>query len=345
MRPQRFASRYVSLCLAFAFAGAELASAAGFGLFQHGGRALGQAGAMSARADEPSAVFYNPAAIAQLPGLQVQAGLDFSNTEDKYQSTTGSFSARHIIDFPPALYLTWKAEESPLALGIGIDAPFWYRVDWLPALFPGRFLKREHELRVFEVHPVLAWDLGEGWSLGGGLRYLYGDLSQGENFRSTVPIQTSPGGPVTPFQVEVERYAEAQVDAFAWDVAVHYADPVWGWGAVFRSNAELKGSGRAAYDPRPSGVDVDSFFPNGGSSQAFEIPRELRGGFWFAPYPELRIELDAAWQSWSSLENTSVTYSPDVLRGGQSVTDSRRATGTTRSACGLAWRGTSRTRC
>ena len=117
--------RLVSLCLAAGLAWAGHASAAGFGLFQHGGRALGQAGAFTARASEPSAVFYNPAGITQLPGLQVQVGLDFANSEDKYQSATGSFAAKHIIDFPPALYATWKSDGSPWAVGIGLDAPFW----------------------------------------------------------------------------------------------------------------------------------------------------------------------------------------------------------------------------
>ncbi len=47
--------------------------------------------------------------------------------------------------------------------------------------------------------------------------------------------------------------------------------------------------------------------------ESFELPRELRGGIWYAPYPELRIELDASFQSWSSLRATDVTYSPNPL--------------------------------
>lgn len=300
--------RLVSLCLAAGLACAVHASASGFGLFQHGGRATGQAGAFTARASEPSAVFYNPAALTQLEGFQVQAGLDFSNSEDKYQSATGDFSVKHIIEFPPALYATWSSREGPWAFGIGLDAPFWYRADWAPVSFPGRFLTRLAEVRVVELHPVLAYDLGDGWSFGGGLRYVYGNLEQGNNLILTALV---PGQPV---QLEGELDASADVDALAWDLAVHYADPSWGWGAVYRSNAELKGSGDVDFDVREIGnpaaeQQLRQRFGSGRARQAFEIPRELRGGVWFAPYPELRLELDAAWQSWSSLEATAVTYS------------------------------------
>ena len=103
--------RVVSLFIFVGLLQAGLAAASGFGLFQHGGRATGQVGAFTARGSEPSAVTYNPAAITGLPGLQLQAGLDFSNATVDYGSSTGSFSSKHIIDFPPALYLTWKAKE------------------------------------------------------------------------------------------------------------------------------------------------------------------------------------------------------------------------------------------
>ncbi|HKV11383.1 MAG TPA: outer membrane protein transport protein [Thermoanaerobaculia bacterium] len=318
--------RIVLLCLAALLAGADLAAALNFGLFQHGGRAMGQVGALTARADEPSAVTYNPAAIAHLEGLQAQAGLDFNNADDEYKSSSGSFSAHHIIQFPASLYATWKGE-SPWAVGIGLDSPFYYRTDWRPVFFPGRFLERVFEVRVYEVHPVLAYDLGDGWSVGGGVRYLFGTMEQGDNAR--VDLFTAPGQPLT--RVEVERTAEADVDAFTWDLAVHYAATSWGWGAVYRGNAELKGSGDVDYNPRdvPAGnpaldAALRSRFGNGGSaSQSFELPREIRGGIWYAPYPELRLELDASWQSWSSLENTDITYSPNAVGDGPTVTTSR----------------------
>lgn len=287
---------------------------------------MGQVGAFTARAPEPSALTYNPAAITRLDGFQLQAGLDFNNARDKYASATGGFSARHIIQFPPALYATWKQQGGPFALGIGIDSPFYYSLDWNVRLFPGRFLARRTELRVYEVHPVLAYDLGEGWSVGGGLRYAFGNLDQDDN--AIVPVFVGAGTP--PVNVEVERNAGADVDALAWDVAVHYAAPSWGWGAVYRSPERLKGTGDVDYSPRdvPTGIPgldaaLRSRFASGSARQAFELPREIRAGVWYAPYPELRIELDAGFQSWSSLEATDVTYDPNAFGDGPTVSTRR----------------------
>ncbi len=102
-------------------------SAAGFALFQHGGRGAAQAGAFVARADDPSAVRYNPAGVARLEGFQFAAGLDFQAPADELDSPGRTDRAHHIIQFPAALYATWKPKELavPLAFGLSVDAPFW----------------------------------------------------------------------------------------------------------------------------------------------------------------------------------------------------------------------------
>jgi long-chain fatty acid transport protein len=316
MRQKR---RVVVLCLLTAWMGARLASASGFGLFQHGARAIGQAGAFTARASDPSAVFYNPAAITQLAGLQAEAGLDMNNPTLSYNSESGRFEDRHIIQFPPSLYVTWKPKSGPFALGLGYDSVINDSLNWFPALFPGRFLTKRYEIRIYELHPVVAYDLGDGWSVAGGLRYAFGNIDRDNDALQTIAAGASPG-PVTPVTLEVERDSTADVDGLAWDVSVHYGAPSWGWGAVYRSSESLKGNGTVGYRPRdvPTGIPgldsaLQSALPKGKVHETFELPQEVRGGIWYAPYPELRIELDASYQTWSSLKTTDITYSPNVF--------------------------------
>ena len=159
-------------------AAAVPASASGIYRFQHGGRATGQVGAFTARADDPGAVFYNPAAITRLPGLQLLAGLDFNNATDDYDSqTAGTVGAAHRIEFPPAIYLTWNDDRlGPWSLGLGLDTPTWYSVDWDSVFFAPRNLARKVELNLFELHPVVAYAIDDHWSVGGGVRYLAGSF-------------------------------------------------------------------------------------------------------------------------------------------------------------------------
>jgi long-chain fatty acid transport protein len=315
----RHPRRIVLLCLLAALGGSRLASASGFGLFQHGARAIGQAGAFTARAVDPSSVTYDPAGITQLPGLQAEAGLDMNNPTIDYSSSSGKFSARHIIQFPPALYVTWRPKSGPLAFGIGYDSPFNDSLFWEPVDFPGRFINRRTEVRLYEVHPIVAYDLGAGWSVGAGFRYAFGNLDRDTNAIETLAVG-SPSGPVTPVTVEIRRNATADVNATAWDVSLHYGAPSWGFGGVYRSSESFKGDGDVSYKLRDTPTGVPGFdaafqsqFGRGRVRESFELPREVRGGIWYAPYPELRIELDASFQSWSSLQATDTTYSPNPV--------------------------------
>jgi len=296
------------------------ASATGFGLFQHGARAVGQAGAFTARASDPSAIFYNPAAIAKLQRFQLAAGLDFDNPTDRYTSASGGFEARHVIQFPPHVYATWRPGNGAVALGVGVDAAFWYDENWDPALFPGRFLTRRFQLQVLEAHPVIAFNLSDALSIGGGLRYLYGSEKQGDD--KVVGVRA--GSALIP--VEVLRDADANVDGLGWDFAVHYARPAWGWGAVYRSSLRLTGNGDLGYEPRdvsagvPGLADaVASRFVSGRAHESFDLPDQLTGGVWIAPYPELRLEIDGDYQRWSGLPDDVVTFSPDALSFGPEV--------------------------
>ena len=309
----------VLLLLTVVLLSASPATAALFELFQHGGRATAQAGAFTARASDPSAVFYNPAAITKLQGTQLEAGLDFTNPQDDYKSATGSFKAHHVINFPPAAYFTHHfGNGSPVAVGIGIDSPYWNDLNWDSLPFPGRFLDRRFRLEVGEVHPVFGWEVTDNLSIGGGLRYLYGTLEQTDV--GLIPLTPTTGGPVN---VEVQRDAQSNVHKLAWDAAVHYVRPAWGWGAVFRSAAKLDGTGDANYEPinPPAGFSslLATRFAGGRERQSFELPDEVRGGFWFAPYPELRVELDASYDRWSQVGDDLIVYTPDAFGTGPSL--------------------------
>jgi long-chain fatty acid transport protein len=299
---------------------ANPAGAVGYGLFQHGGRTTGQAGAFTARASDPSALTFNPAAIARLDGFQFQGGLDFENDTDTiHDNVFGTFDAGHVIQFPPAAYATWRpSKDSRWAFGLGLDAPFWTTLDWKPLGFPERFEQKKFELTVFQLHPVVAFRLSDHWSFGGGVRYLQGSLEQDDS--KTFLVVT---GPLHREAVEEERRAKSDVDGLGWDLALHYARERWGWGGVVRSAVDLDGSGDARYrirDFQLPPVDQALFRSSGSVSQNFELPAEFSTGIWFAPYPELRIELDAAWQKWSDVSASTVRFGAGGLQSqGDSV--------------------------
>jgi long-chain fatty acid transport protein len=281
------------------------AHAAGFLLFQHGGRATGQAGAFTARASDPSAVFYNPAGIAHLEGLQLEAGLDFGIADDTFHLDDVQYAAKHDINFPPSVYLTWKPRDSAFTFGLGVDSPIWHTENWLPALFPRAGQARSFETRFLQLHPVLAWEIGERWSFGAGFSYVSGQLQDDHRELTTA------GRGASAFVVETERSSKADGDGWAFDLGLQYREDAWGWGATLRSGGEVTGNSR-------NEARVDGFVPPGRDSEAqaaaaaltsspdnlsFELPPQLSTGVWWAPYPELRLEADLDFQAWSQADN------------------------------------------
>jgi long-chain fatty acid transport protein len=293
------------------------AGASAFGRFQHGGRATGQAGAFVARADDPAAVSYNPAALARSSGFGLLAGLDFEAPTDRYQSAAGTAKAEHQIQFPPALYLSWRRPDSRFALGLGLDSPLWQLVDWQTFDFAGRFVARQSDQRLFELHPVAAWRLSDRWSLGGGLRWVRGTLGYGD---ARVASAQSAGGPL---EFEVDRLAEATADGLGWDLGVHFESPRWGFGAVWKSAVEIDGAGDLTYrirDPAALPPDVLSAqtarFSAGTSRLSSELPSRLAAGLWWAPAERLKLELDAELARWSAARAPVATDEPERLGPG-----------------------------
>ena len=66
-------ARVLWIALAAALAAVPV-MASGFSIYEQGAKASGQAVAFVARADDPSAGFYNPAAIIKLEGTQISFG-------------------------------------------------------------------------------------------------------------------------------------------------------------------------------------------------------------------------------------------------------------------------------
>ena len=284
-------------------------AAASFGLFQHGGRGAAQAGAFVARADEPSAVRYNPAGIARLEGFQLEAGLDFQAPADELDSPGRTDLAHHIIQFPAALYATWKPKELavPLAFGLSIDAPFWTITNWDTALFPGRFDTIRQETSLFELRPTVAWAIDERWSLGGSLRYVRGGFET--SFASNELFLRESQNVLL---VETHTEAASQVDGFGIDVGVQYSAPAWGWGAVLGSGMSLDGGGdmeHFASEPISDPAVEAAFNRRFGSSSVsmnFELPPTASIGAWWGISESLKLEGNVVWSGWSALDRTTI---------------------------------------
>jgi len=266
-----------------------------------------------ARADEPSAVRQDAAALVGLEGLQMQAGLDFQVYDVTYVSpSTTDRSAHHEIQFPPELYLTWKpAGDARWAVGIGIDSPMWQLTQWQTTFAADRS-SIKNRLVLFEVRPAFAWKLDRHWSVGAALRYV--DGTREHSIVNVVPLDPamSPG-----FTTPVVTRAQSTVDGTGWALAARYAEAGWGAALQWSSHVKLDGNGRLAYEsltfPTAEIVDFDGRFPALAIRQSFELPDQIALGAWRALGSRTRLEVDAEYQKWSVVDATGVQSSAGPL--------------------------------
>ena len=170
------------------------AQGAGFSLTNQGAKAMGMAGAFAAQADDASAIFYNPGAVAFLK-KKISVGLGASAFSDgHYQGlppglgagTTGNENQLFTL---PAQAYTVKPLSPALKLGVGVYSPFGFRTGWQnPATFPGRTVSTAAELKSYDVNATLAWQAAPSLGIGAGVVYRNAQLQQRRGLQSEDPL-------------------------------------------------------------------------------------------------------------------------------------------------------------
>src|SRR5665647_926135 len=139
-------NKLVLTCLLATLAGtAPLALAAGLKVNEQGAKAMAMGNAFTAQADDPSALFYNPAGIAFLKGTQVTLGstvlyvpsTEFNGTaplSGNAPLNVGNSSikenAKNDIFIAPTMYATYSFENIPLSLGFAVNAIYPLAKSW-----------------------------------------------------------------------------------------------------------------------------------------------------------------------------------------------------------------------
>ena len=160
--------------------GASAANAAGFYIQEQSVRGLGSAFSGSTTTlNDASTVYFNPAGMTQLPGLQAQAGVHVIIPDSKIKdtgTTAGTAaglplggSAGNPYDATPVPngFVTYQATNN-LWVGLGVTAPFGLASDYGSTWF-GRFDSTKTELAVIDVQPTIAYKINDQWSIGGGM--------------------------------------------------------------------------------------------------------------------------------------------------------------------------------
>ncbi len=223
-----------------------LALGAGFSLYEHGARAVALGGAFAATADDPTAVYYNPAGLAFLEGTSVTAGaygISFDSKvhgDNPYPGRGYSEEMESRIFLPGHAYAAGKLGKRA-AWGLGVYAPFGLGTQW-PDAWAGRYISQRIDLEVYNVNPTFAYRLTDNLAVAVGADYFLVDL---DLWRAAGIVN-----PYTQVMTDVAKVNMAASDETGWG---WNAGLLWKLGGGFslgvsyRSRVELEAEGKAKF--------------------------------------------------------------------------------------------------
>ncbi len=137
-------------------------------LYDVGAKAATMAGAFVGRADNTSAIFYNPAGLVFQKGLSFKVNVGYYNYSVKAVSKE---ARRSDLSSEPqligSLFVAYTYKDR-ISIGIGAFTPYSLVTKW-PSQWPGNPLCLNSELHVFTIRPALAIKINKYLSIGAGL--------------------------------------------------------------------------------------------------------------------------------------------------------------------------------
>ncbi len=172
---KRCISTIVIFCLVF-FGLSSLSHGAGFLIYEHGAAAMAMGGAFVALANNPTAIFHNPAGIAFLEGTQISFGTTLIRPNTSLELTNLGTTVEAVSQwfYPSSFYISHKMNDR-VAVGFGFFNPYGMGTKW-PEDYALRFIATEDDMKTFFFNPVVAVKLDENFSVSVGVTYVYGTL-------------------------------------------------------------------------------------------------------------------------------------------------------------------------
>ena len=162
---------FASLITAYFALAAHDGTASGFRLPDQDAKALGMGGAFTAMADNPSAVWYNPAGITQLDGTRASAGIITIYPILTHENTDGTTDvADRKLFLQPALFGTTTLNDR-MTLGLGLNSPFGLSTEW-SAFSETSSVATLSRVTTINLNPNVAYKMNNRLSLALGLDYI-----------------------------------------------------------------------------------------------------------------------------------------------------------------------------
>jgi long-chain fatty acid transport protein len=343
---RRRLARAVGAAVLSLSAGHALGSA--FALQEQSGSGLGNAFAGGAAvAEDASTIYFNPAGMSRLPGIQgVVAGNliclsakfhDGGSQRAALQPLGGEGGDAGTCAVVPNLYLAVPINKQ-LAFGLGVNAPFGlktdYDSDWL-----GRFQALKSKVETINVNPAVSWKVTDMVTVAAGVNWqrLKATLEKKVNYSGALALaaqQAAAGGLIPPAVIPPLLAAVGGLESNA---SVTGNDSGWGWnvglliepdkwtriGAQYRSKIKYTVNGSVGFNNptlpalpptlAPIGAllatGVNQALSNGDVSLPIKLPDTANISLFRTLNDKWDVMADVQYTGWSSVQELRITRS------------------------------------
>jgi long-chain fatty acid transport protein len=258
----------------------------GFRLPNQDPEAIARGNAFVATADDPSAIYYNPAGITQLQGQNIRGGIYLLSAGVDYESPNGTKASVNSDFVPvPQVYYVFSPEDFPLSFGLGVYAPYGLSLDWGPNT-PFRTEAQKGRLSYLSINPVVAWSILPNLSIGIGPTINYSEAS----FEQGIGLL-----PGDSFKVRGSGWAYGFNAGIFWQ-----PHPKWAFGINYRYQTDVEYNGSAETLPSPP------FPPSTSANASIHFPQFVVGGVSFRPTTNWNFEFDLDWSDWDSVKQITI---------------------------------------
>ncbi|MGZ4965506.1 MAG: OmpP1/FadL family transporter, partial [Limisphaerales bacterium] len=261
--------------------------------------ATARGNAFVATADNPSAIYYNPAGITQLDGINSRSGIYGIYMNDHFENGANSVNTKQKLQAVPQLYMTAKLPtDVPLSLGLGVYSPYGLGLEWndnAPFLnnpASAFNVPKKGHLMYITVNPVIAVKPFKTLSIAAGPSWNHAE--------SELEFQ--------PFGVDHARFRGRDDDwgyniGALWQPCCEHS-----FGVTYRSETTFDLTGHsdthlAPGFPYPFPVNIsgrDAHTP-------FKFPQTIVAGYSFRPNTNWNFEFNADWTDWHRLKSLTLS--------------------------------------
>ena len=329
------------------------AAGSNFALQEQSGSGVGNAFAGgAAAAEDASTIYFNPAGMSRLPGIQgVVAGdviclsAKFSNNGSEpaaFQPLGDNGGNAGTCAVVPSLYLVVPINKQ-FAFGLGVGAPFGLKTEY-DSGWIGRFQAIESRVSTVNVNPALSWKVTDMVTLGAGVdwQHINATLTNSVNYSgalATAAQQAAAGGLIPP---SVIPPILAGVSGLESQAAVNGNDSAWGWnigvliepdkdtriGAQYRSAIKYTVSGQVNFNnptlpttlPPPLApiagllaAGVNQVLSSGDVTLALKVPQTWNISGFHTLNDKWDLMADLQYTGWSSIQNLTIVRSTGAV--------------------------------